>query len=143
MDKNEIQEIALAVVNLLNTNQEANKDNVLREAITEKEEQNETLFKGFREFTDNEFGKIRTVNINNEPWFVGKDIGIALEYNNPSKAIFDHVDKEDKCFIMLDIADTQNGNVLMGRTKTAVINESGLYSLIFSSKLPKAKQFKH
>ena len=44
---------------------------------------------------------------------------------------------------MLDIADTQNGNVLMGRTKTAVINESGLYSLIFSSKLPKAKQFKH
>ena len=143
MNKNEIQEIALAVVNLLNTNQEANKDNKSREIYSEKENQNEATYNGFREFTDNEFGKIRTVNINNEPWFVRKDVGVALEYNNPSKAIFDHVDKEDKCFIMLDIADTRNGNVLMGRTKTAVINESGLYSLIFGSKLPKAKQFKH
>lgn len=62
---------------------------------------------------------------------------------NASKAVLTHVDHEDKTFMMLNIADSQNGNVLSGRTKTAIINESGLYSLILSSRLPSAKKFKH
>lgn len=53
-----------------------------------------------------------------------------------------HVDAEDKTFVMLDIADSQNGNVPVGQSKTAFVNESGLYSLILSSKLPTAKKFK-
>ena len=67
----------------------------------------------------------------------------VLGYSNSSKAVSSHVDEEDKQFIMINIADSQNGNVPTGKTKTAIINESGLYSLIFSSKLPKAKEFKH
>lgn len=90
-----------------------------------------------------EFGEIRIATINNEPWFVGKDIAEILGYANASKAVLTHVDNEDKSFLMLDIADSQNGNVPIGQSKTAIINESGLYSLILSSKLPTAKKFKH
>lgn len=93
-------------------------------------------------FENEEFGKVRTVVKDGEPWFVGKDIADVLGYSNSSKAVSTHVDIEDKQFIMLDVADSQNGNELIGRTKTAVINESGLYSLIISSKLPTAKKFK-
>lgn len=142
MNENEIQKIALAVVSLLNTNQGENKE-IKSEDTYPGEPKTEITYSGFREFADNEFGKIRTINCNNEPWFVGKDVAEALEYANPSKAIYAHVDEEDKRFIMLDIADSQNGNVPRGRTKTAVINESGLYALIFGSKMEKAKQFKH
>lgn len=94
-------------------------------------------------FENPEFGSIRTMEINGEAWFVGKDVAEILGYANASKAVSVHVDEEDKQFIMQDIADSQNGNVPMGRTKTAIINESGLYSLILSSKLPTAKKFKH
>ncbi len=93
-------------------------------------------------FDNPEFGSIRTLTIENEPYFVGKDVAEILGYMNASKAVFTHVDTEDKAFVMLDIADSQNGNVPVGQTKTAVINESGLYSLILSSKLPSAKRFK-
>ena len=93
-------------------------------------------------FSNSEFGNIRTVTVNGEPWFVGKDIAEALGYSNASKAVMNHVDDEDKQFLMCDIADSQNGNVLTGQSKTAIINESGLYSLILSSKLPNAKKFK-
>ena len=93
-------------------------------------------------FENPEFGSIRTLEINGEPWFVGKDVAEVLGYSNASKAVISHVDDEDKRFIMLDIADSQNGNVPSGQSKTAIINESGLYSLILSSKLPTAKQFK-
>lgn len=93
-------------------------------------------------FNNPEFGNIRTVTIDGEPWFVGKDIAEALGYSNASKAVMNHVDDEDKQFLMCDIADSQNGNVLTGQSKTAIINESGLYSLILSSKLPNAKKFK-
>lgn len=96
-----------------------------------------------RIFENAEFGKVRTAEINGEPYFVGKDVAEILGYSNPSKAVLSHVDEEDKQFIMIDIADTQNGNVPIGQSKTAVINESGLYSLIFSSKLASAKRFKH
>lgn len=89
-------------------------------------------------FENQEFGTIRTVEIDGEPWLVGKDVAMALGYSNASKAVMDHIDNEDKCFEMLSVSDSQNGNLV----KTALINESGLYSLILSSKLPSAKQFK-
>ena len=82
------------------------------------------------------------MEIDGEPYFVGKDVAEILGYSNASKAVSTHVDDEDKQFIMLDIADSQNGNMPTGQSKTALINESGLYSLILSSKLPKAKEFK-
>ena len=93
-------------------------------------------------FQNQEFGEVRSVMIEGEPWFVGKDIAGILGYTNASKAVINHVDDEDKQFLMLDLADSQNGNVPKGQTKTAIINESGLYSLTLSSKLPNAKKFK-
>ena len=89
-------------------------------------------------FKNEEFGQVRTMLINNEPYFVGKDVAEILGYSNSSKAVSTHVDDEDK--IMEMIAHSQNGNVV--KTQTALINESGLYSLILSSKLPTAKKFK-
>lgn len=107
-------------------------------------------------FSNPEFGQVRTVEINGTPWLVGKDVAVALGYKNPSNAILKHVDDEDKRLEVLPQgADTQNGDVpsgsstvnesftVSGSTKTALINESGLYSLILSSKMPKAKAFKH
>ncbi len=85
-------------------------------------------------FTNEQFGQIRTVLIDGEPWFVGKDVATSLGYSNPAKAIRDHVDEEDKLSERI---------VLSGQTREAIlVNESGLYSLILSSKLPTAKVFK-
>lgn len=93
-------------------------------------------------FSNPEFGQVRTVEIDGQPWLVGKDVAVALGYKNPGKAIIAHVDEEDKRLEMLPQgADSQNGNVSPS-SKTALINESGLYSLILSSKMPKAKAFK-
>lgn len=86
-------------------------------------------------FQNNEFGEIRTLTIEEEPWFVGKDVAVSLGYTNPRKAVIDHVDMEDKNSVT--IRDGIRGNPNM-----TIINESGLYSLIFSSKLPSAKRFK-
>lgn len=95
-------------------------------------------------FTNPEFGPVRTVEIDGTPWLVGKDVAVALGYKNPTKAIIAHVDDEDKRLEMLpQEAEAQNGTLPSGSTKTALINESGLYSLILSSKMPKAKAFKH
>ena len=91
-------------------------------------------------FNSEEFGDIRTVTIENEPWFVGKDVAEALGYSNASKAVSTHVGEEDRILKVLE-ADSQNGNVV--KTQTALINESGLYALIFGSKLESAKRFKH
>jgi len=79
---------------------------------------------------------VRTVQIDNEPYFVGNDVANVLGYSRSRKAIQDHVDNDDKCDVPIqdDIGRNQN---------TTVINESGLYSLILSSKLPTAKEFKH
>lgn len=88
-------------------------------------------------FSNSEFGQIRTVTINGDPWFVGKDVAEALGYSNASKAVMNHVDAEDK--ITETSAYSQNGNTV---GKLTFINESGLYSLILSSKLPNAKKFK-
>lgn len=84
-------------------------------------------------FQKDEFGTIRTAEVNGEPWFVGKDVAEVLGYTNPQKAIRDHVDAEDK---------TVNESFSVNGTAIVLINESGLYSLILSSKLPTAKQFK-
>lgn len=86
-------------------------------------------------FNNEEFGNVRVLEINNEPWFVGKDIADKLEYQNGSRDIERHTDEEDRQILTIHDG-TQN------RCMT-VINESGLYSLILSSKLPKAKKFKH
>lgn len=93
---------------------------------------------GIKVFNNSEFGDIRVILIDNVPWFVGKDIANNLGYSNASKAVMVHVDEEDKQKKMLR-ADSQNGNVV---TETTLINESGVYSLILLSKLPKAKEFK-
>lgn len=86
-------------------------------------------------FINPNFGNIRATIINNEPFFVGKDVAEDLGYTNSRKALSDHVDQEDKG---VTICDT-----LGGKQEMTVINESGVYALIFSSKLPKAKEFKH
>lgn len=86
-------------------------------------------------FTNNEFGGIRTCTIDGEPWFVGKDVAVILGYSNHRKALIDHVDDEDKGVTKCD--------TLGGSQDMTIINESGLYSLILSSKLPTAKKFKH
>lgn len=85
-------------------------------------------------FSNEEFGQVRTLTINDEPWFVGKEVANILQYTNTAKAIRDHVDEEDKLNERIVLAG-QNREVI-------IINESGLYSLIMSSKMPKAKQFK-
>lgn len=86
-------------------------------------------------FNNEEFGEIRTVEINGEPWFVGKDIAQALGYSNTADAIQKHIDEEDKLTSQIAIAG-QNRNVIC-------INESGVYALVFGSKLESAKKFKH
>ena len=81
-----------------------------------------------------ENNQVRTLLINDEPWFVGKDVAEILEYTNTAKAIRDHVDEEDKLTERI---------VLSGQNREVIfINESGLYSLVLSSKLPSAKKFK-
>lgn len=84
-------------------------------------------------FNNAEFGSIRTLMLNDEPYFVGKDVAEILGYTNPQKAIRDHIDEEDK---------TLNESFTVNGTKGILINESGLYSLILSSKMPNAKKFK-
>ena len=85
-------------------------------------------------FKNKDFGEIRIIMTNGEPWFVGKDVADILGYNNGKKALIDHVDAEDKGVTKCD--------TLGGTQGLTVINESGLYSLILSSKLPNAKKFK-
>lgn len=85
-------------------------------------------------FNNPEFGDIRTVDLNGEPWFVGKDIAAALGYSNPQKAIRDHVDALDKGVNEMDTPG--------GKQQMPIINESGVYSLIFGSKLEGAARFK-
>lgn len=86
-------------------------------------------------FKKEEFGEIRTVTINNEPWFVGKDVATALGYERTADAIRQHVEAEDK-----GVGEIQTPGGIQNMT---IINESGLYALIFGSKLESAKSFKH
>lgn len=106
-------------------------------------------------FENAEFGQMRTVTINNEPWFIGKDVATALGYKNTKDALISHVDKEDRRIIQRsEIATIENripkeafpvnfvSAEIPPRGLTA-INESGLYALIFGSKLESANKFKH
>lgn len=86
-------------------------------------------------FSNPEFGNVRTVTIDGNPWFVGIDVATALGYQNGSRDIQRHVEKEDKAEVPF-YDGNQTRNII-------AINESGLYSLIFCSKLEKAKDFKH
>ena len=86
-------------------------------------------------FNNEEFGTVRTVTIDNEPWFVGKDVAEALGYKNTRQALATNVMDEDKG---VHLVDTPSGIQQM-----IIINESGLYALIFGSKLESAKRFKH
>ena len=89
----------------------------------------------FKNLVHPEFGELRTVEIDGEPWFVDKDVTGILGYTNPTKALTDHVDAEDMSF---------NESLKLSRQRGAwLINESGLYALILSSKLPSSKEFKH
>ena len=85
-------------------------------------------------FNSPEFGQIRTIERGGEPWFVGKDVAEALGYANARNAVPDHVDDEDKLRTQIEYAGQKR--------EVTLINESGLYSLVLSSKLPGAKQFK-
>lgn len=85
-------------------------------------------------FEHEQFGKVRTLLIDGQPWFVGKDVAEALGYTNSRKALIDHVDEEDKGVTKRD--------TLGGNQKLTIINESGLYCLIIKSKLEGARQFK-
>lgn len=88
-------------------------------------------------FNNEEFGEIRTITIDGEPWFVGKDVAAALGYKDPSSAVSKNVDLEDKTTLLIQ----QDGSNY--KSRTTFINESGLYALIFGSKLESAKNFKH
>lgn len=101
-------------------------------------------------FTNEEFGAVRSMLIDEVPWFVGRDVAVALGYSNPHKTLGDHVDDEDKMGWQTTTPSAADGVTnrypildSKGREQFPVwINESGLYSLIFSSKLPAAKRFK-
>ena len=92
------------------------------------------MSKNIQVFRNMEFGTVRVLDINGEPWLVGKDVSDILEYRNGSRDINRHVDEEDRRKIMLFDGNQDK--------ETIIINESGLYSLILSSKLPNAKKFK-
>ena len=85
-------------------------------------------------FKSKEFGEIRTILINDEPWFVGKDVATALGYSNTRDALMAHVEEEDKGVVKCDTPG--------GKQDMVAVNESGLYALIFGSKLSDAKKFK-
>lgn len=85
-------------------------------------------------FNSPEFGAIRTIEKDGEPWFVGKDVAAALGYEKPTDAVRKHVDVEDRGISKMETPS--------GAQETTIINESGLYSLVLSSKLPTAKKFK-
>lgn len=87
-------------------------------------------------FNNPEFGSIRSIEQNNEPWFVGKDVALALGYAKPENALAAHVDALDKTTTLIQ------GDGSNYKSKTTIINESGVYSLIFSSKLEGAQRFK-
>ena len=112
---------------------DANAIEVDAEIVDENADTNEIAVK---EFVNDKFGEIRCVMIDGEPWFVGKDVAVSLGYSNPRKALIDHIDGDDK----MDGVTIRDS---IGREQKPIfINESGLYSLILSSKLPDAKKFK-
>lgn len=92
-------------------------------------------------FNNDAFGELRTVEKDGQIWFAGKDVAAILGYERGTKAVADHVDGEDR--FMIDAKTQSQFGIELGQRGGWLINESGLYSLILSSKLPKAKEFKH
>ena len=115
-------------------------DKQINESKSEKEKQGADVLAvqseqgGLRVFENPEFGKVRAIEQDGEPWFVANEVCKVLGYSNPRKAVIDHVDEEDKNTVTI-----RDG---IGNPNKVIINESGLYSLILSSKLPSAKKFK-
>lgn len=95
---------------------------------------------GIKTFTNKEFGTVRTIVKDGEPWFVGKDVAEILGYERTTKVISERIDDDDK-FMVSSKTQSQFG-IELGQRGGWLINESGLYSLILGSKLPKAKTFK-
>ena len=95
-------------------------------------------------FNNQQFGQIRVVEFQNQPYFAGIDVANILGYENPQKALRDHIDEDDRTLIQLSDFQEVNESLPphMRGSKIMVINESGVYSLVFGSKLPSAKQFK-
>ena len=89
-------------------------------------------------FENTEFGKMRTIEKDGEPWFVGKDVAEILKYRNTRDALENHVDTEDRVVIQ----KSSNTTLDIPNRGMTIINESGLYSLILSSKLPQQKLFR-
>ena len=96
---------------------------------------------GLINFHHEMFGDIRAIEKDGEPWFVGKDVAVALGYSNARDALAKHVDNEDKKILTSQNATLEKLNI--PNRGLTIINESGLYSLVLSSKLPQAKVFKH
>lgn len=115
---------------------EAEKFDVAEAVETEVvEESSVTTASDIQTFTNTEFGSVRVVYVNGEPWFIGNDVCAVLGYANPQKAVRDHVLEFDK-----GVNETFTPG---GKQKHIIVNEFGLYSLIMASKLPKARQFQH
>lgn len=122
-----MNETILNTFNILTDENRAKVLNAARNMLAEQQQpQNIKIF-------DYHGQEVRTVEMNGQPWFAGKDVAEVLGYANPQKAIRDHVDEEDR---------TVNDSFTVHGTPIALINESGLYSLVMSSKLSTAKQFK-
>ena len=111
-------------------------DNFVVSLVEKHKEREVNQMNDLQIFRSKEFGQVRTVVLDGEPWFVGKDVAEALGYEKSRNAIAAHVDREDK-----KVAPIQGS--LGGKQEMIIINESGLYSLIFSSRLPSARKFKH
>ena len=91
-------------------------------------------------FENAEFGSIRVTELNGEAWFVGKDVADVLGYERGTKAVVDHIDEDDR--LMIDGTTQSQFGIELGQRGGWLINESGIYSLVLSSKLPTAKKFK-
>lgn len=128
-ENNEIENLPTTVLELL-----AKVLNTTPAHLMGWDETEEENMKELQVFQNNEFGQVRILTIENEPWFVGKDVADALGYSNSRDALSKHVDDEDKSDVAIHDG-SQNRNM-------TIINESGLYSLIMSSQLPSAKKFK-
>lgn len=110
------------------------ESHTIRESESDVSNNVENMAENILTFTNTEFGSIRVMEIDGQPWFVGRDVASVLGYSSPSVAVVKRVEEEDKGISVLETPG--------GKQKTVIINESGLYSLIMSSKLPTAKQFK-
>lgn len=110
--------------------------NLIKQDLLMLKQRSVTVENEIQIFENVEFGKVRTMVINDEPWFVGKDVAEALGYSDTSSAVSKNVDADEKTTLLLE----QDGSNY--KSKTTLINESGLYSLILSSKLPTAKKFR-